>query len=72
MNGYQELANAIIVQACKDYRRALKILKKFPGDKGFLSGCTEIENFFHSSLYGTLTNIDGDILIAKIREEVGI
>jgi len=72
MNGYQELANAIILQACKDYRKALKTLKKFPEDKKAKSECTEIEKFFHSDFYGKLTQIDGDVLIEKMRKEVQV
>ncbi len=33
MNGYEELANAIIVQAAKDYREALRLLGMNPNDK---------------------------------------
>ena len=33
MNGYQALANGIIEQAVKDYREALRKLKKHPDDK---------------------------------------
>lgn len=30
---YTNLANAIIIQAAKDYKKALRRLKKFPRDK---------------------------------------
>lgn len=33
MNGYEELANAIILQAVKDYREALRLLGMNPNDK---------------------------------------
>lgn len=33
MNGYEELANAIIVQAVKDCREALRLLSMNPNDK---------------------------------------
>ena len=33
MNGYQNLANAIIEQAVKDYREALRRLKRHPDSR---------------------------------------
>ena len=30
---YTNLANAVIIQAAKDYKKALRRLKKFPRDK---------------------------------------
>ena len=32
MNPFEELANAIVIQASKDYMKALKKLKKYPRD----------------------------------------
>lgn len=61
MNGYKELANAIILQAVKDYRKALKHDER--GRK------REIENFFRSGWFTVLTNISGEMLIRKLRAE---
>ena len=58
MNPYEELANAIVLQAVKDYR--------LYDDEKELAG---IERFFRSGWFGILTNIDPEILIAKLREE---
>lgn len=62
MDGYKEFANAIILQAVKDYRKALKYDER--GRK------REIEKFFRSSWFSVLTNISGEILIQKLRAEV--
>lgn len=62
MNGYKELANAIILQAAKDYRKALKYDAR--GRK------REIERFFRSEYFSTLTNISGEMLIQKLKAEV--
>lgn len=62
MNGYRELANAIILQAVKDYRKALKHDER--GRK------REIERFFRSEYFTVLTNISGEMLIRKLRAEV--
>lgn len=58
---YQNLANAIIAVAADDYRTALKE----NNDKLKAS----LEKFFHSNWYKTLTNVDGDSLIALLQKE---
>jgi len=70
MNGYQELGNAVIIQACKDYRKSIRILKKSPTNALAKSDCKSIEQFFHSALFDSLTNLDGNVLIEKLRREV--
>ena len=62
MNGYEKLAEAIILQAVKDYRKALKHDER--GRK------REIERFFRSEYFTVLTNISGEMLIRKLRAEV--
>lgn len=62
MDGYKELANAIILQAVKDYRKALKHDER--GRK------REIEKFFRSEWFAILTSISGEMLIQKLRAEV--
>ena len=48
MTPYNELANAIVMQAVKDYRKALKNLRKNRNNKDALSEAMECEEFFHS------------------------
>ncbi len=69
MTGYQALANAIIEQAVKDYRAALKVLRRHPDSKAAMAEAMEIERFFHSGWYGVLTEIDPDYLIKRLRKE---
>ena len=69
MPGYQMLANAIVEQAVKDYRDALRRLKKNPNSKGVMAEAMEIEDFFHSPWYGVLTQVGPDYLIEKLRKE---
>ena len=69
MPGYQILANAIVEQAVKDYRDALRRLKKNPNSKGAMADAMEIEKFFHSPWYGVLTQVDPDYLIDRLRKE---
>jgi hypothetical protein len=67
---YENLANAIIVQASRDYIAALRKLKKNPGNRMAMSDAMELEGFFHSGWYGTLTSVDPDYLIRRLREKV--
>ena len=65
------LANAIVLQACKDYRKTyrLHIRTYRVGDKPD-EKLAELERFFRSAWYRTLTDIDGEMLMKRIREEV--
>ncbi len=58
MNPYEELANAIVLQAVKDYR--------LHDDEQELAS---IERFFRSGWFNTRTSIDPEMLIAKLRKE---
>lgn len=55
---YENLANAIVLQAVKDYR--------LHDDEQELAS---IERFFRSGWFNTLTSIDSEMLIAKLRKE---
>lgn len=67
---YENLANAIIKQAARDYMTVLRKLKKNPQNKAAMAEAMELERFFHSGWYGCLTSVDGDYLIERLREEV--
>lgn len=70
MSPYQNLANAIVELAAKDYRKALKRLSKYPHDREGLYMKEECERFFRSRWYGLLTGIDPEFLINKLQMEV--
>ena len=55
---YQELANAIILQAVHEYRDTMN-----------QKTLSEIEEFFLSDWFEILTNIDGRDLLMKLRRE---
>lgn len=67
---HERLANAIILKAVKDYRDALKKLKKRPYYEPAKDMIAEVERFFHSDWYRELTSVDGNFLIEKLRSEV--
>ena len=69
MTGWEALANGIVEQAVKDYRAALKTLRKHPDSKAAMETAMEVERFFHSQWYDQLTQIDPDYLIERLRKE---
>lgn len=69
-DGFTKLVNAIILQAVKDYRRALKILKKHPNSIDANKEKSDGERFFRSKWFSDVTSIDGIMLLRKLREEV--
>lgn len=72
ITNYENLANAIILQAVKDYRIALKCLKRNSRNKDALADKDEIERFFRSQWFSVLTSIDGEMLISTLCREVGV
>lgn len=54
---YELLANAIVVQAAKDYMRAKSQIVR-----------NEVKNFFLSDWFLILTNMDGRRILKKIRK----
>jgi hypothetical protein len=62
-NGYEHLAGAIVKQACEDYlhiRKRLYRINGFTSDGRILRGrLKEIELFFESNWFSTLSNLDG-------------
>ena len=66
---YQNLANAIILTAVKDWRSAGRKLKRKPKNKDAKILLEECESFFRSEWFASLTDVDGEILIRKLYEE---
>lgn len=69
-NPYERLANAIVLQAVADYRTALRKVRKNPKNREALDAALQIEKFFRSQRYQTLTSVDGEYLIVQLRKEV--
>ena len=60
---YENLANAIILQAVKDYKWALHRLDVDPRNQDAMHEKERLERVFHSPWYKTLTDLDADRLI---------
>ncbi len=70
ITNYENLANAIILQAVRDYRMALKSLRANPKNKTALADKDEVERFFRSDWFSVLTSVDGEMLIRSMQMEV--
>ena len=70
VNGIENIAHSIIFHAVKDYRKALKILRRNPRHKEYKEMIADCEGFFLSKWFTTLTNIDGKVLMEKLKKEV--
>lgn len=69
--GYEELANAIIIQACKNYKSAYRrYLRRYGRADRTDPQMAELERFFRSDWYKTLTSVDGELLMKRLQNEV--
>lgn len=70
MTPYENLANAVVLQAVKDYREAM--IKLSHGKKNVVAEQTksECEKFFQSPYFNVFTSLDGKALLLKLESEV--
>ena len=66
---YEKLAEAIVLNAVKDYRKALHTLKYHPKSAPANKMKVECEKFFLSGWFCELCTLDGEDLIRKLKEE---
>lgn len=66
---WESLANAIILQAVKDYREARKKHRKRPKNEDAKLMISDCEAFFRSDWFRDLTELDGEMLLRKLQEE---
>jgi hypothetical protein len=69
---WENLANAIVLSAVKDYKRALLHLKRNPDSESAKRAVEREEQFFYSSWFEVLTNLDPSYLFRKMKEMVGV
>ena len=66
---WQDLADAIIVQAASDYRRTMKNLRENSHNTRLLSDRQSLEAFFQSGWFQRLTSLDGRQLLTDLQKE---
>ena len=69
---YENLANAIVLQAVKDWRSAVRKLKKRPRYDPAKQMKEECEGFFLSDWFEELTSVDGRVILRKLKQEENI
>ena len=69
--GYESLALNSVVQAAKDYRKALRDLRKDPDDFDANVNMDDCERFFRSVWCETIISVDPEILMKKLQKEAG-
>ncbi len=69
LDPWEALGNAVVLQAAKDYRSALRRLKRFPDNKAAQSAAKECEDFFLGPVIEIYTNLDGKMIMDRIRKE---
>ena len=69
---YQNLANAIILLAVKDYKTILRRLMRNPYNQDAQREKKRLERFFFSQWFGVLTDLDPNRLISGVMKQVRI
>ena len=69
IDGYRNLANAVVIQAARDYIGALKRIWRRPGDIGANRTKDDCERFFQDEI-SYYTDFDGPTLMRMIQERV--
>ena len=69
---YQDLANAIILQAVKDYKKVLRRLARNSRNQDAQREKKHLERFFFSQWYGVLTDLDPKLLISGVMKRMNI
>ena len=67
---YQDLANAVVTRAAKDYKYYHKRIEKNPKDDYAKHEVRELEAFFSSKWMKRIINIDGAEILARIKGEL--
>lgn len=67
--GYRALAAAVVTRAAKDYKHALKVLRRRPNDEDANKLKWDCEKFFRHEI-GTYSDLDGEYIMRGIRENI--
>lgn len=70
IDGYKELANAVVIKSVKDYENALKRLKRNPSDINANRMKNDCERFFRNEI-SIYTDLDGEAIMRIIKQKVG-
>ena len=66
---WEDLANEIIIRAAEDYRMACRKLLRKPDDPLAAKLKREVAGFFRSRWFAQLSDADGEMILARLRQE---
>lgn len=69
-DNWEKLANAIIVTAVKDFRKEYRQLLKNPKSRMAEAEVASLIRFFTSEYFSSLTSVDGEFLVRKLKSKV--
>ena len=64
---YADLVQAVVIQAVEDYRFARKVLRRRPDSTRARRMLRNVECFFRSAWFMTLTGLDGRDILEKLK-----
>lgn len=67
---YEALANAVVLQAVKDWRESAAKLSRGRNNINAQAMKDECERFFLSPYFNLFTELDGEMLLTKLKSEV--
>ena len=70
INGWEALAQAVILQAVEDYRKCRRLVRRKPGQTEAQKMIREVEAFFRSWWFCQLTDADGPMILEGLKKEV--
>lgn len=70
LDPYEALANAVVLQAVKDWRESTKKVSRGRRNINAQDMKEECKRFFTSSYFSTFTEMDGNMLLMKLKQEV--
>lgn len=70
INGWEALAQAIILQAVEDYRKCRRLVRRKPGQVEAQKMIREVEHFFNSWWFYQLSDADSPMILEGLKKEV--
>ena len=67
---WENLANAIIISAAKDYVNAYRSILRHPDNVPAQEEVRELERFFFGEWFAKLTDLDAHYLLNRLKEEL--
>lgn len=67
---WENLGNAIIISAVKDYEKAYRRVLRRPDSKSAQEEVRQLERFFFGEWYAKLTDLDPHYLLDRLKEEI--